>query len=83
MKQQKNLFTERINYNHRVEMNCTMSINPSIYNIIRWVAWTMGQMNRPQKRLMFQVLFFYMISCKILCKNPLNLFSYSFIKLQR
>ena len=28
------------------------------------------------KRLMFQVIFFFMISCKILCKNPLNLFSY-------
>ena len=30
------------------------------------------------KRLMFQVLFFFMISCKILCKNPFNLFSYFF-----
>ena len=28
------------------------------------------------KCLMFQVLFFFMISCKILCKNPFNLFSY-------
>ena len=33
------------------------------------------------KHLMFQVLFFIMISCKILCKNPFNLFSYFFIKL--
>ena len=31
------------------------------------------------KRLMFQVLFFFMISCKILCKNPFNLFSYFFL----
>ena len=29
------------------------------------------------KRLMFQV-FFFMSSCKILCKNPFNLFSYLF-----
>ena len=31
------------------------------------------------KRLMFQVLFFFMISCK----NPFNLFSYFFITLQK
>ena len=35
------------------------------------------------KRLMFQVLFFFMISCKILCKNPFNLFSYFLKKLQK
>ena len=35
------------------------------------------------KRLIFQVSFFFMISCKILCKNRFNLFSYFFIKLQK
>ena len=35
------------------------------------------------KHLMFQVLFFFMISCKIICKNPFNLFSHFFIKLQK
>ena len=36
------------------------SKNPSIYNIIRWVAWTMGQINcRPG--VMFQVLFFFIL----------------------
>ena len=35
------------------------------------------------KRLMFQILLFFMISCKILCKNPFNLFSYLLIKLQK
>ena len=35
------------------------------------------------KRLMFQVLFFFMISCKILCKNPFNLFSYFFYKITK
>ena len=35
------------------------------------------------KRLMFQVLFFFMISCRILCKNTFNLFVYFFKKLQK
>ena len=35
------------------------------------------------KRLMFQVLFFSMISCKILCKNPFNSFSYLFHKITK
>ena len=35
------------------------------------------------KRLMFQVIFFFMISCKILCKNPFNLFSYFFYKITK
>ena len=32
---------------------------------------------------MLQVLFFSMISCKILCKNPFNLFSYFFYKITK
>ena len=35
------------------------------------------------KRLMFQYYFSFMISCKILCINPFDLFSYFFIKLQK
>ena len=31
---------------------------------------------------MFQVLFFFIISCKILCKNCFNLFSYNFTKIK-
>ena len=54
--------------------------NPTIYNIICWFA---GTNDSSTKRLMFQVLSFFMISCKILCKNPFNLFSYFFIKLQK
>ena len=45
----------------------------------RSVAGLMGQMNR----LMFQVLFFFMISCRILCKNTFNLFVYFFKKIQK
>ena len=49
------------------------SRNRTIFNIIRWVA---GTNDSSTKRLMFQVLFFFIISCKILCKNCFNLFSY-------
>ena len=38
-----------------------------------------GSIESSTKHLMFQVLFFFMISFKILCKNPLNLFSYFFL----
>ena len=42
------------------------------YNTLgRWVA---GTNDSSTKRLMFQVLFFFIISCKILCKNRFNLF---------
>ena len=44
--------------------------NSSIYNIIRWFAGRMGQTT---KHHMFQVLFFFIKACKILCKNPFNL----------
>ena len=49
--------------------------NLTIYNIICWFA---GTNDSSTKRLMFQVLFFFTISCKILCKNGFNLFSYFF-----
>ena len=29
---------------HIIDAYCSFPINPSIYNILRWVAWTMGQM---------------------------------------
>ena len=32
--------------------------------------WDDGTIVSSTKRLMFQVLFFFIISCKILCKNP-------------
>ena len=54
-------------------LQCTSSFrNTTIYNIMRWFSLT--------KRLMFQVLFFFIISCKILCKNSFNLFSYLFLE---
>ena len=42
-------------------------------------CWVNGTIVSLTKRLMFQVLFFFMISCKILCRNPFNLFSYFFL----
>ena len=50
------------------------------YNTLgRWVTWTNDSSS---KRLMFQVLFFFIISCKIPCKNCFNLFFYKFTKIK-
>ena len=46
------------------------TLNPTIFNIIRWVAGTIVSLT---KRMICEVLFFFIISCKILCKNPFNL----------
>ena len=48
-------------------------MNLTICNIIRWDDGTIVSVT---KSLMFQVLFVFIISCKTLCKNPFNLFSY-------
>ena len=40
--------------------------------------WFAGTNDSSTKRLMFQVLFFFIISSKIHCKNCFNLFSYFF-----
>ena len=42
-----------------------------------------GTKESSTKRLMCHVLFFFMISCKILCKNNFNLFSYFFDKITK
>ena len=45
-----------------------------------WVGGTIASLT---KHLMFQVLFFFIISCKILCKNPFNsIFFYYFTKIK-
>ena len=61
-------------------IKCTYKYRVPIFyfeNIIRWVAGTIASST---KRLMFRVLFFFIISCKLLCKNPFNLFFYNFTK---
>ena len=53
--------------------------NPSIYNILHWVAWTMVQTNRRPRVWCSKYYFFFIISCKNLCRNHFNLFCYFFI----
>ena len=62
------------------DMHIIKSNNLQYNRLGRWVA---GTNNSSTKRLMFQVLFFFIISCKILCKNSFNLFSYFSIILQK
>ena len=50
--------------------------NPTIFNIICWVE------GKIISSTMFQVLLFFIISCKILSKNPFNLFFYNFTKIK-
>ena len=54
------------------------------YNTL--VRWADGTNDLPTKHLMFQVFSFFIISCKILCKNPFNLFFsiyfYNFTKIK-
>ena len=52
--------------------------NPSISDIFKLGRWDDGTNESLTKRLMFQVLFFFMISCWILCRNTFNLFVYFF-----
>ena len=58
------------------------TINQSIYNIFRWVAWMMGQTNC-QPSVWCSKYFFFLISCKILCRNSFNLSSYFFYKIKK
>ena len=60
-----------------------ISWNTSIYNILRWVAWTMGQINHWPSVWCSKFYFLFMIPFKILCKNPLNLFSYFLYKITK
>ena len=49
------------------------------YNIIRWFAGPMGQTTH----LMFKVLFFFIKSCTILCKDPFNLCALSLSEIMK
>ena len=60
---------------------CRGSINPSIYNIIRWLAEPMGQMTFQPSVWCSKYHFSFIKSCKLLCKNPFNLFYYLFYKI--
>ena len=51
--------------------------NPTIYNIIRWLAGSLGKMTRQPS---VWCIIFFIISCKIIFKNLFNLF---LIKIKR
>ena len=51
--------------------------NPSIYNILRWVAWTMGQTNRRPRVWCSNYYFFYTF---YRLRAPKTLYFYNFIK---
>ena len=63
----------RNNIHQKRKISCSLIWNPTIFNIIRCVA---GTNESSTKRLMFQVLFFFIISCKTLCENCFNLSCY-------
>ena len=72
------LFIKRPN-SVQLIMFLSLSRNPTIYNIIHWFA---GTNDSSTKCLMLQVLFFFIISCKILCRNPFNLYFYKITKIK-
>ena len=55
------------------------SVNLHYNKLVRWAD---GTNDSSTKLLMFQVLFFFIKSCKILCKNPFNLFFYKITKMK-
>ena len=57
--------------------------NPSIYNIIRWVAWTMGQTNRRPSVWCSKYYFFSWFLAKFFAKILSIYFLIFFIKLQK
>ena len=55
-------------YNWRTDQK---SVNLEYNTLVGWADWTDVLST---KRLMFRVFFFFIKSCKILCKNPFNLY---------
>ena len=53
-----------------------LSRNSSIYNILRSFAGSFVQANHRPSVWCSKYYSFFIISCRILCKNPFNLFSY-------
>ena len=60
-------------WNSQILVRVLKSDNLQYNTLVHWVA---GMNDSLTKRLMFQVLYFFMISCRILCKNTFNLFIY-------
>ena len=66
------LFTIALSYDHKMKCDNLQ------YNTLG--CWVAGMIVSLIERLMIQVLFFFIISCKTLCKNLFNLFSYFLYK---
>ena len=60
----------------RDEKSDQKSVNLEYNTLVRWAD---GTNVSSTKRLMFQVLFFFIKSCKIFCKIAFNLFIYLFV----
>ena len=61
-------------YSSRIHLSTTR--NPAIFNIIRWVAWSLGRTTHWPSVWCTKYYLFFIISCQILSKNRFNLFSY-------
>ena len=55
-------------------------IDPSIYNILRWVAWTMGQTNRWPRVWCSKYYFFFLIFHRLSALKTLNFYFCNFIR---
>ena len=55
--------------------------NLTIFNIIRWVDGLMGQWSHQPSAWCSKYYLFFIISCKIFCKDPFNLFLYFYFNL--
>ena len=62
------------------ENGAVKSVNMQNNTLVRWSD---GTKDSSTKHLMFQVLFFFIKSCKIICKNCLHLFLLFFYKLTK
>ena len=65
------------NYTNKFYLQKSVNLQ---YNML--IRLANGTNDSSTKRLMFQVLFFFIKSCKILCKNPFNLFFYKITKMK-
>ena len=61
-------------YSSRIHLSTTR--NPTIFNIIRWVAGSLGRTTHWPSVWCSKCYFFFIISCQFFCKNHFNLFSY-------
>ena len=83
-------FSPRVSTHYKKALESVEFFKQTLQKSVNLQFITLGRLDdgtneSSTKCLMFQVQYylFFMISCKSLCKNPFNLFSYFFIKLQK